>query len=97
MKKGEQEFEWHELKDIWLNSSQTRDIHIRMTELLDEVKNKTNQFEKDSIKSDLATLKASWPGFDRKVSQFEKDSIKKDLAIITRLVKKFLNFFKKNS
>jgi len=97
MKKREQEFEWHELRDIWINSSQTHDIHIRMNELLDELKSKTNQFEKDSIKSDLATLKASWSEFDGKISQFEKDSVKKDLAIITRLGKKFLNFFKRSS
>jgi hypothetical protein len=97
MKKRGQEFEWHELKDIWINSSQTRDIHIRMTELFDEVKSKTSRFEKDSIKSDLATLKASWSEFEGRISQFEKDSIKKDLAVITRLLKKFLNLFKKSS
>ena len=59
MKKRGQEFEWHDLKETWINSSQTRDIHIRMTELLNEVKSKTSQFEKDSIKSDLAMLQAN--------------------------------------
>ena len=97
MKKRGQEFEWHDLKETWINSSQTRDIHIRMTELLNEVKSKTSQFEKDSIKSDLAMLKANWSEFEGMISQFEKDSIKKDLAIITRLLKKFLNLFKKSS
>ena len=97
MKKREEEFGWHELKDIWINSSQTRDIHIRMSELLDEVKSKTSQFETDSIKSDLATLKISWSEFKGMVSQFEKDSVKKDLAIITRILKKFFNLFKKSN
>lgn len=97
MKKREQEFEWNDLKEAWINSSQTRDIHIRMTELLNELKRKTSQFEKDSIKSDLAKLKANWTKFEGMISPFEKDSVKKDLAIITRLLKKFLNLFKKGS
>ena len=94
MKKKEQKFEWHDLKETWINSSQTRYIHIQMTELLDEIKSKSSQFEKDSVKSDLAILKASWSEFEVMISQFEKDSIKKDLSIITRLLKKFLNLFK---
>lgn len=97
MKSREQEFEWNELRDIWINSPQTRDIHIRMSDFLDEVKGKVSQFEKDSIKSDLATLKTSWTEFKGMVSQFEKDSVKKDLGIIARLLKKFLNLFKKKS
>ena len=91
-----QEFEWQELKDIWINSSQTRKINIQMSGLLDELKGKVSQFEKDSIKSDVATLKSNWNQFKGMTSQFEKDSINKDLAIITRLLKKFLNLFKKN-
>lgn len=94
MKNKGQEIEWHELKDIWVNSSQSRDIHIQMVALVDEMKGKTSQFEKTSIKSDLTTLKASWSEFKRMTSQFEKDSVKNDLAIITRLLQKFLNLFK---
>ena len=97
MKNKEQEFEWNELRDIWINSSQTCDIQVRMSDFLDEVKNKVSQFEKDSVKSDLATLKISWTEFKGMVSQFEKDSVKKDLGIIVRLLNKFLNLFKKKS
>jgi hypothetical protein len=97
MKNSRQELEWNELKEIWANSAQTRAIHIRMTQLRDEVKSKTSQFEKDSIKSDLAILKTSWSKFEGMTSQFEKNSDKKDLGIMTRLLKKFLNLFTKSS
>lgn len=90
-----QEFEWQELKEIWINSSQTRKINIQMSRLLDELKGKVSQFEKDSIKSDVATLKANWKQFKGMTSQFEKDSIYRDLTTITSLLKKFLNLFTK--
>lgn len=95
MKNREQEFEWHDLKDMWVNSSQTRDIHIKMSDLLDELKGKTSQFEKDSIKGDLAALKANWTEFKEMTSQYERDSVKNDLAIITKLLNKFFNLFRK--
>jgi len=96
MSDKEQKFEWQELKEIWINSSQTREINIQMSRLLDELKGKVSQFEKDSIKSDLATLKVNWKQFKGMTSQFEKDSINKDLTTITALLEKFLNLFKKN-
>lgn len=97
MRNKEQKLEWNELKDIWVNSSQTRDIHIQMSDFLREVKSKTSQFERVSIKSDLATLKQSWTQFEKMVSQFEKDSVKKDLDFISKLLKKFLTFFTKGN
>ena len=96
MSDKKQKFEWQELKEIWINSSQTRKINIQMSRLLDELKGKVSQFEKDSIKSDVAVLKANWKEYKGMVSQFEKDSINKDLIKITALLKKFLNLFKKN-
>ena len=54
-----------------------------------------SQFEKDSIKSNVITIKASWNQFKGKISQFEKDSINKDVTKITALVKKFLNLLRK--
>ena len=91
------DFEWQELKKIWINSSQSRKINIQMTHLLDELEGKVSQFEKDTIKSDVSILKSSWGQFIRSTSQFEKDSIRKDLTMIRGLLKKFLNLFKKNN
>ena len=91
-----QEFKWQEIKDIWINSAQTKQISIQMSTLLDELKANTNQFEKDSIKSDIATLKANWTQVKGKVSQFEKDAINKDLIYISRLLKQFFNLFKRD-
>ncbi len=96
MSDKEQKFDWQELKEIWINSSQTKEINIQMTHLLDELKGKVSQFEKDSINSDVAVLKANWKQFKGMISQFEKDSVNKDLVMITALLKKFLNLFKKN-
>lgn len=94
MSDKDQKFEWQELKEIWMNSSQTRKITIQLSRLLDELEVKVSQFEKDSIKSDLATLRTNWTQFKGMTSQFEKDSIHRDLRIITALLKKFLNLFK---
>lgn len=92
---SEIEFEWNDLKETWINSSQTCDIHIQMGELLKEINSKTSQFEKDSIKGDLAILKTNWTEFKGMVSQFEKEAVKKDLVIVMRLLKKLLNLFKR--
>lgn len=92
-----QEFEWQELKDIWINSPHTKKISFQVSNLLDELKHKTSQFEKDSINSDMASLKANWMQTKSKVSQFEKDAIKNDLTMIKTFLKKFLNLFKKGS
>lgn len=96
MNNKEQEFEWDELKEIWTNSAQTKKINIQFSALLNELKSKISPFEKNSIKSDIATLKANWSQTKSKVSQFEKDSIKRDLKTITRMLKRFLNLFKSN-
>lgn len=90
-------YEWQELKEIWKNSSQTRVINIQMSKLVTELKGKVSQFEKDSIKSDVAQLKANWDQFIDKASQFEKRSINHDLKIITRALKRFLNLLRKKS
>ena len=76
---------WRELKDIWKNSSQTKKIHIEISELVDELKSKISQFEKDSINRDIATITAS-------ISQFEKDSISRDIAKISSLVRKLIRW-----
>lgn len=91
-----QKFKWQELQDIWTNSSQTRQINIQISVLLEELKGKISPLEKDLIKSDIATLKANWAQTKGKVSPFEKDSINKDLIYISRLLKRFLNLFKSN-
>lgn len=97
MNNQEYKFEWNELKDIWTDSAQTGDILIKFNSLVDEIKGKASQFEKNAIKKDLETLKANWKQYEAGISQFEKDSINKDLASITSLLKKFINLFKKNS
>ena len=52
--------------------------------------------KKDSINSDIATLKLNWAKTKRNnVSQFEKDSIKKDINIISEFIKKVINRFKR--
>ena len=50
---------WQELKEIWKKSSETKKIHIQISELADELKSKVSQFEKDSISKDIATITAS--------------------------------------
>ncbi len=95
MSDQEQKFEWKELKEIWKNSSQTKEINIQISRLVIELKDKVSQFEKDSIKTDVAKIKKNWNEFYSKTSQFERDSINKDLTTITALLKKFLFFIKK--
>jgi septation ring formation regulator EzrA len=96
MTKEEQNFNWNELKEIWVNSSQTHHIHLQVDKLIEELKSKGSKFERDSIKSDIATLKTNWSRAKGVVSQFEKDSINKDLKYMTGLLKQFFNLFKKN-
>ena len=90
----EQEQIWNDIKDIWSNSSKGAKINFQVTELIDELKGKISQFEKDSIKTDINKIKSTWAHDKKKVSQFEKDSIKKDLNIITTLIKKLMAKFK---
>lgn len=88
MNNKEQEFDWQELKDIWTNSSRTKQINFEISALLTELKTKVSQFEKNSIKSDINILKANWDQTKDKVSQFEKDTVKRDLQRFTKLLGK---------
>ena len=90
----EQEQTWNDIKDIWSNSAKGAKINFQITELINELKGKMSQFEKDSIKSDINKVKLTWAHDKKKVSQFEKDSINKDLNIITTLIKKLMAKFK---
>jgi hypothetical protein len=94
MSDQEQKFEWKELKEIWENSSQTKEINIQISRLVIELKDKVSQFEKDSIKTDVAKIKKNWNEFYSKTSQFEKDSIKTDVA---KIKKNWNEFYSKTS
>ncbi len=87
MVKQEQRDAWAEITEIWGNSSKGDKINFQISELIDELKGKMSQFEKDSIKSDISKVKSSFSRYKGKVSQFEKDSISKDLSIFTKLIK----------
>ena len=89
----EQEQTWNEVKEIWGNSSKGAKINFQVSELINELKGKMSQFEKDSIKSDVNKVKSDWTNTKSKVSQFEKDSIKKDLNLISNLIKKVISKF----
>ena len=81
---SEQKNIWQELKNTWNEQPQSEKINIQVSQLINEFKSKVSQFEKDSINSDIATLKLNWAKMKRyNVSQFEKDSIKKDINIIS--------------
>ena len=90
----QQEQSWKDVKEIWGNSSKGANINFQVSELINELKGKMSQFEKDSIKSDMNKIKSSWSHDKKKVSQFEKDSIKKDLNVITNLIKKLVDKFR---
>ena len=84
------------LKNTWNEQPQSEKINIQVSQLINEFKSKVSQFEKDSINSDIATLKLNWAKTKRNnVSQFEKDSIKKDINIISEFIKKVINRFKR--
>ncbi len=91
MKDNTHEIEWDELKDMWINSSETRKIHIKIGGLLSELKAQVSQFEKDAISKDLATVEASWKELKGMTSQFEKDAINRDVARIKVAIRRFLN------
>lgn len=78
---------WQELKNVWENSSQAEKINFQMSSLIVELKSKVSQFEKDSIKRDIKTIK-------KLTSQFEKDSITKDIRKITSSIRKIIEHFK---
>ncbi|REE79724.1 hypothetical protein BX611_2619 [Lutibacter oceani] len=87
---------WKDIKDTWNKQPQSEKINIQVSQLLNEFNGKISQFEKDSINSDIATLKVNWAKTKKdKVSQFEKDSIKKDINIISESIKKIIDRFKR--
>ena len=87
---------WQDIKDTWNDQPQSEKINIQISQLVNEFKSKVSQFEKDSINSDVAALKANWTKTKRdKVSQFERDSIKKDINMLSGFIKKIINRFKK--
>jgi len=91
-----QKIEWQEVKEIWKNSSQSKKIDIHISQLKEELKSKSSEFEKNSIKSDILVLTPYWEDFKSKTSQFEKDSVKNDLLKINKCLKNFLSQFKRN-
>ena len=96
MKNSEKKNIWQDIKNTWNEQPQSEKINIQVSQLINEFKSKVSQFEKDSINSDIATLKLNWAKTKRNnVSQFEKDSIKKDLNIISEFIKKVINRFKR--
>ncbi len=94
MNDKEQKIDWQDLQEFWTNSSQGLKISFQITNLIDELKRKASQFEKDTIKSDLATLKTNWDQTKGQISSFEKTSIERDLNYLSRLLKKFPKMFK---
>ena len=87
---------WQDIKDTWNDQPQSEKINIQISQLVNEFKSKVSQFEKDSINSYVAALKANWTKTKRdNVSQFERDSIKKDINMISGFIKKVINRFKK--
>ncbi|MBQ0769252.1 MAG: hypothetical protein KBT58_08165 [Bizionia sp.] len=93
---NEQKEIWQDIKNTWNDQPQSEKINIQVSQLLHEFKSKVSQFEKDSINSDLATLKLSWDKTKKnKISQFEKDSINKDINTIMTFIKKILDKFKR--
>jgi len=92
---NEQENIWQDIKDTWNDQPQSEKINIQVSQLLNEFKGKVSQFEKDSISSDIATLKANWVQTKRaQVSQFEKDLIKRDIKMISKFLKKIIDKFR---
>lgn len=94
MKQEEQIETWNEVKEIWGNSSKGSKINLQVSKLIDELKGKMSQFEKDSIKSDMSKIKSAWTRYKGNVSQFEKDSVSKDLLMISKLLKKVLRLLR---
>ncbi len=87
---------WQDIKDTWNDQPQSEKINIQVSQLINEFKSKVSKFEKDSINSDVAALKANWTKTKRdNVSQFERDSIKKDINMISGFIKKVINRFKR--
>ncbi|MFT6053463.1 MAG: hypothetical protein ACJAR3_001720 [Roseivirga sp.] len=96
MARQEQSETWQEIKEIWGNSSRGEKINFQFSTLIQELKDHSSQWEKESIKSDVAKIKSSWEQYKGNVSQWEKDSVTKDLSKISQLFKRFLKKLKRN-
>ncbi|MEH6746789.1 MAG: hypothetical protein V7670_08140 [Maribacter arcticus] len=93
---SEQKNIWKDIKDTWNEQPQSEKINIQVSQLINEFKGKVSQFEKDSINSDIATLKLNWTNTkSNKVTQFEKNSIKKDINIISGFIRKIIAKFQR--
>ena len=82
MENREQQKTWEDIKNIWNNSSESKEINIQMSELLIELKEKTSQFEKDAIRKDVELIKGT-------MSQFEKKLITSAFKFFRRIIQKF--------
>ncbi|WP_299104575.1 hypothetical protein [uncultured Tenacibaculum sp.] len=82
MENREEQKTWEDIKNIWNNSSESKEINIQMSELLIELKEKTSQFEKDAIKKDIELIKGT-------MSQFEKNLMRSGLKFVRRILQKF--------
>lgn len=94
MVRQEQRKIWQEIKEIWKNSFHGEIINFQISKLINELKGKMNQFEKEAIESDIIKIKSSWNQYKGEVSHFEKNSISKDLLKISKLLKKWLQKLK---
>ena len=90
MVRQQQRENWQDVKELWGDSSEGEKINFQFSTLIDELKGKMSQFEKDSIKSDMRKVKSSWNQFKGNVSQWEKDSVSKDLSKMSKLMKKII-------
>lgn len=97
MTRQEQGETWNDIKDIWGSSSQGEKINFHFTTLIDELKGKVSQWEKDAVASDVAKVKSSWDDFKGNVSQWEKDAVSKDILKISKLLRKFLKKLKRKN
>ena len=70
---------WQDIKDTWNDQPESKKINIQISQLLNDFKSNVSQFEKDSIKSDIANLNLHWTKLKKsnKINQFEKGLIKK--------------------
>lgn len=83
MKNSEKKNIWQDIKNTWNEQPQFEKINIQVSQLITEFKSKVSQFEKDSIKKDIATLKLNWAKTKiNNVSQFEKDLIEKSVKYL---------------
>ena len=90
-------FEWEDLEELWEGSVKGSQIQIQLSDLINELKANTSEFEKHVIQQDLMNLDQYFSDFKQMTSQFEKDSIKNDMDKITRALRSFFDLFKKRN